>query len=266
MPGWQFPPFHTSGGSYDNSDALLSWGMHCSYWLKQTLECKSESKSHPWYLKKSDFFLKLVTCPVDQIRQGSACMVGNVFFTKRAVGMEQGSGHGPKLPEFKNSLNNALRLNFEWSCVGPGVAPSDSRVSLLTQDFLWFYTAGGVNSLSWRSCIFILIDALLVPFQQEHQLALIFIKSWALLSADCFACLSYRITAALLCLELAVLSLFLISRVTEWPGLKRTTMIIEPTTRPGCPEPHPPWPWMPPGMGHPQPPWVTCSSASLFLL
>ena len=26
-----------------------------------------------------------------------------------------------------------------------------------------------------------------------------------------------------------------------------------PTTRPGCPEPHPAWPWMPPGMGHPQP-------------
>ena len=35
-----------------------------------------------------------------------------------------------------------------------------------------------------------------------------------------------------------------------------------PTTRPGCPEPHPAWPWMPPGMGHPQPPWATCSSAS----
>jgi len=26
-----------------------------------------------------------------------------------------------------------------------------------------------------------------------------------------------------------------------------------PTTRPGCPEPHPAWPWMPPRMGHPQP-------------
>jgi len=35
-----------------------------------------------------------------------------------------------------------------------------------------------------------------------------------------------------------------------------------PITRPGCPEPHPAWSWMPPGMGHPQPPWVTCSSAS----
>jgi len=35
-----------------------------------------------------------------------------------------------------------------------------------------------------------------------------------------------------------------------------------PNTRPGCPEPHPAWPWMPPGMGHPQPPWATCSSAS----
>jgi len=32
-----------------------------------------------------------------------------------------------------------------------------------------------------------------------------------------------------------------------------------PTSRPGCPEPHPAWPWMPPGMGHPQPPWATCS-------
>jgi len=32
-----------------------------------------------------------------------------------------------------------------------------------------------------------------------------------------------------------------------------------PTTRPGCPEPRPAWPWMPPGMGHPQPPWATCS-------
>ena len=33
-----------------------------------------------------------------------------------------------------------------------------------------------------------------------------------------------------------------------------------PVTRPGCPEPYPDWPWMPPGMGHPQPPWATCSS------
>ena len=32
-----------------------------------------------------------------------------------------------------------------------------------------------------------------------------------------------------------------------------------PATRPGCPEPHPAWPWMPPGMGHPQPPRATCS-------
>ena len=29
-----------------------------------------------------------------------------------------------------------------------------------------------------------------------------------------------------------------------------------PPTRPGCTEPHPAWPWMPPGMGHPQPPWA----------
>ena len=35
-----------------------------------------------------------------------------------------------------------------------------------------------------------------------------------------------------------------------------------PTTRPGCPESHPAWPWMPPGMGHLQHPWATCSSAS----
>jgi len=35
-----------------------------------------------------------------------------------------------------------------------------------------------------------------------------------------------------------------------------------PTIGPGCPEPHPAWPWMPPGMGHPQPPWATCSSVS----
>jgi len=33
-----------------------------------------------------------------------------------------------------------------------------------------------------------------------------------------------------------------------------------PTTRPGCPEPHPAWPWMHLGMGHSQSPWATCSS------
>ena len=33
-----------------------------------------------------------------------------------------------------------------------------------------------------------------------------------------------------------------------------------PATRPGCPEPHPAWPWMPPGTGNPQPPWATCSN------
>ena len=41
-------------------------------------------------------------------------------------------------------------------------------------------------------------------------------------------------------------------RITEWPGLKRTTMLIQfqpllcagsPTSSPGCPEPHPAWPW-----------------------
>jgi len=60
-------------------------------------------------------------------------------------------------------------------------------------------------------------------------------------------------------------------RIPEWPGLQRTTMSISstpllcagsPTTRPGCPEPHPAWPQMPPGMGHPQPPWATCSSVT----
>jgi len=30
-------------------------------------------------------------------------------------------------------------------------------------------------------------------------------------------------------------------------------------TRPGCPGPHPTWPWTPPEMGHPQPLWATCS-------
>lgn len=47
--------------------------------------------------------------------------------------------------------------------------------------------------------------------------SLAFIISWMLLSADYFACLSYRITAALLCLELAVLNIFLIR--TEWSVL-----------------------------------------------
>ena len=58
-------------------------------------------------------------------------------------------------------------------------------------------------------------------------------------------------------------------RLTAWPGLKRTTMLISsnpllcagsPTSSPGCPEPHPAWPSMPAGMGHPQPPWATCST------
>jgi len=49
-------------------------------------------------------------------------------------------------------------------------------------------------------------------------------------------------------------------RIIEWPGLRRTTMIIE--FQPPCyvQGHHPAWPWMHPGMGHPQPPWVTCSS------
>jgi len=39
-----------------------------------------------------------------------------------------------------------------------------------------------------------------------------------------------------------------------------------PTTRPGCPEPHPVWPWMPPGMGHPQPPWAKIHLLCSYLL
>ena len=35
-------------------------------------------------------------------------------------------------------------------------------------------------------------------------------------------------------------------------------------TRPGCPGPHPTWPWIPPGMRHPQPLWAACSSTSLL--
>lgn len=107
------------------------------------------------------------------------------------------------------------QTKFESSCVGPGDGLSDSSVPLPTRDFSWFHTA--VNSLLQRSCIFISIDTLLMPFHQEHQLALAFIISWTLLSADYFACLSYRITAALLCLELAVLNIFLIR--TEWSVL-----------------------------------------------
>ena len=65
--------------------------------------------------------------------------------------------------------------------------------------------------------------------------------------------------------------------VMEWPGLRRSTVITSsnpvlcagsPTSSPGCPEPHPDWPWMRAGMGHPQPPWATCSVHHLigFLL
>jgi len=60
-------------------------------------------------------------------------------------------------------------------------------------------------------------------------------------------------------------------KVIEGPGFEKdhkdhlvSTPLLcagSPTTRPGCPEPHPAWPWMPP-MGHPQPPWATCSSVS----
>jgi len=39
-----------------------------------------------------------------------------------------------------------------------------------------------------------------------------------------------------------------VSTPLPWAGL--------PTTRPGCPEPHPAWSWVPAGMGHPQPLWA----------
>ena len=35
-----------------------------------------------------------------------------------------------------------------------------------------------------------------------------------------------------------------------------------PSTRPGCSELHPAWPWTLPGRGHPQLLWATCSSVS----
>ena len=31
-------------------------------------------------------------------------------------------------------------------------------------------------------------------------------------------------------------------------------------TSPGCPGPHPTWPWTPPGMGRPEPLWAACCS------
>jgi len=34
------------------------------------------------------------------------------------------------------------------------------------------------------------------------------------------------------------------------------------STRPGCSELHPTWPWTLPGRGHPQLLWATCASAS----
>jgi len=55
--------------------------------------------------------------------------------------------------------------------------------------------------------------------------------------------------------------------IIEWPGLKRTTMIIE-FQSPCCVQGHQPPDQaaqnhiQPPGMGHPQPPWATCSSAT----
>jgi len=56
-----------------------------------------------------------------------------------------------------------------------------------------------------------------------------------------------------------------------WKGPQWSSSLLRagsPTTRPGCPEPHQTWLWVPVGMGHPQPPWATfsqfISSVSLF--
>jgi len=50
----------------------------------------------------------------------------------------QGSGHSPKLPEFKKHLDSGLKysLNFGWSYVEPGVGLDDPCESLPTWDIL----------------------------------------------------------------------------------------------------------------------------------
>jgi len=66
-------------------------------------------------------------------------------------------------------------------------------------------------------------------------------------------------------LRAEILPGFMLSLGCGWPWLCSPWPHIQtdiPATRPGCPEPHPAWPWMPPAMGHPQPPWATCTSAS----
>ena len=55
----------------------------------------------------------------------------------------QGSGQSPTLPEFKTSLDNALKTSysfcFRWSSVEPEVGLSDPCGSLPTLDIFWFY-------------------------------------------------------------------------------------------------------------------------------
>lgn len=52
----------------------------------------------------------------------------------------QGSGHGPRLLEFKKHLDKSTQgLNFGWSCVAAGVVSHDSCGSLPTQHILFFY-------------------------------------------------------------------------------------------------------------------------------
>lgn len=52
----------------------------------------------------------------------------------------QGSGHGSKLLEFKESLDDSQTqgLHFGWFCVEPGVGLNDSCGSLPTGDTLQF--------------------------------------------------------------------------------------------------------------------------------
>ena len=50
----------------------------------------------------------------------------------------QGSGHSPKLPEFKKHLGSGLKysLNFGWSYVEPGAGLRDPYGDLPTWDVL----------------------------------------------------------------------------------------------------------------------------------
>jgi len=52
----------------------------------------------------------------------------------------QGTGHGPKLLEFKEHLDNTLRyLILGGTYVKPGVGLRDPCGSLPIQNILWFY-------------------------------------------------------------------------------------------------------------------------------